>query len=57
MVFINADEIAREPEISNLTRTRRDFKAARKMLQSISELIASETSFMFETTLANLTYA
>jgi predicted ABC-type ATPase len=57
LVFINADEIAREPAVSALPRAERDFHAGRRMLEQIDALASRRTEFMFETTLATLTYA
>ena len=57
LVFVNADEIAREPSPSALPQIARDIYAARLMLNEIDRLVAVRTEFMFETTLATLTYA
>jgi len=57
LVFVNADEIAREPAPSALPQASRDFYAARLMLNEIDRLVAGRTEFMFETTLATRTYA
>jgi predicted ABC-type ATPase len=55
MVYVNADEIARG--LSDLIPPERDVRAGRLMLQQIDALIDAGTDFMFETTLASLTYA
>ena len=57
LVFVNADEIAREPRVLALPQARRDFYAGRLMLEQIDALAAARTEFMFETTLATRTYA
>jgi predicted ABC-type ATPase len=57
LVFVNADEIARELIHQKLTRGQLDMRAARNMLQRISDLADAGADFMFETTLATLTYA
>ena len=51
--YVNADEIA----LSAPAARRSDWQAARIMLQRIDHLVESEIDFMFETTLATLTYA
>jgi predicted ABC-type ATPase len=50
--FVNADEIvhAGEPAISEI-------EAGRRMLERIDELVEDDANFVFETTLASLTYA
>jgi predicted ABC-type ATPase len=57
MVFVNADEIARELTDQGLTREQLDVRAARNMIQRISDLADADAEFMFETTLATLAYA
>jgi predicted ABC-type ATPase len=57
MVFVNADEIARELADQGLTQEQLDMRAARNMIQRISDLADAGAEFMFETTLATLTYA
>jgi predicted ABC-type ATPase len=57
LVFVNADEIARHPALSGLPQGQRDFHAGRLMLSEIDRLVAARSEFMFETTLATLTYA
>lgn len=57
LVYLNADEIAREIADATLTKAQRDLSAGRKMLSRIDTLAGSGTEFMFETTLASLTYA
>lgn len=55
--FVNADEIARE--LINLQGEQRalDILAGREMLRRMEALVERRTSFMFETTLASLSYA
>jgi predicted ABC-type ATPase len=55
--FVNADEIAREVNRAGLPQLRAETRAARNMLERIDNLVRSGTDFMFETTLATLTYA
>lgn len=55
--YVNADEIARGLKTSGLSQSRIDLLAARRMLAEIEALVAAGSSFMFETTLASLTYA
>ena len=57
LVFVNADEIARELLHQGLTREQLDLHAARNMLERITDLADAGAEFMFETTLATLTYA
>lgn len=57
LVFINADEIARELVDQSLSQTQLETRAARNMLQRINDLIDAGADFAFETTLATLTYA
>lgn len=57
LVFVNADEIARSLAGSTLTPAQRDLRAGRSMLEEINRLVRAEAEFMFETTLASLTYA
>lgn len=54
LAFLNADEIARDVEIAPGTR---HVRAGRLMLQEMDALVSKRMSFMFETTLATLTYA
>jgi predicted ABC-type ATPase len=56
-VFVNADEIARELSGQNLSRGQIDMRSARIMLERIDDLASAGVDFMFETTLATLTYA
>lgn len=56
-VFVNADEIARELVGQGLTQEQLDLRAARNMLERISDLADAGAEIMFETTLATLTYA
>lgn len=57
LVYVNADEIAREIADPNLPKTHIDLRAGREMLARIDALVEARTEFMFETTLASLTYA
>lgn len=57
LVFVNADEIARSLANEPLTPSQRDLRAGRLMLEQIDALVQSQVEFMFETTLASLTYA
>jgi predicted ABC-type ATPase len=56
-VFVNADEIARELAGQDLTQEQIDLRAARNILERIGDLAETGAEFMFETTLATLTYA
>jgi predicted ABC-type ATPase len=51
--FVNADEIARGLDVP----VRTDMLAGRMMLERIDELVAANSDFVVETTLAGLTYA
>jgi predicted ABC-type ATPase len=55
--FVNADEIARRLAHPALPRRQADIRAARVMLDQIDSLVEAGADFMFETTLATLTYA
>jgi predicted ABC-type ATPase len=58
LAYLNADEMARGlPSCSRLTRAQRDVRAGRQMLQLMETLVEARASFMFETTLASLSYA
>ena len=57
LVYVNADEIAHEMRSEQLSQGALDLRAGRAMLRRIDELAASRTEFMFETTLASLSYA
>jgi predicted ABC-type ATPase len=57
MFFVNADEIARGLSAEPLSPAHRDLRAGRLMLQEIDRLVSINAEFMFETTLASLTYA
>lgn len=57
LVFVNADEIARSLASEPLSPTQGDLRAGRLMLQEIERLVQERAEFMFETTLASLTYA
>jgi predicted ABC-type ATPase len=49
LVFVNADEIARELASQDLTREQLDLYAARNMLARIDHLADAGADFMFET--------
>src|SRR5262245_61348184 len=55
--YLNADEIARQLAAAGSASRQLDVSAAREMLQRMDLLVAARASFMFETTLASLTYA
>jgi predicted ABC-type ATPase len=55
--YVNADDIAQELARPGISRQALDVLAAREMLQRMGALVAQRASFMFETTLASLTYA
>jgi predicted ABC-type ATPase len=57
LVYLNADEIAREIADVSLTTAQLDLRAGREMLARMASLVVSNTEFMFETTLASLSYA
>jgi hypothetical protein len=57
LVYVNADEIARELAGLDPTAAHLDLRAGREMLSRIDSLVAARTEFMFETTLASLSYA
>jgi predicted ABC-type ATPase len=57
LVFVNADEIARELADQGLSEGQMDIRAARLMLEWIDDLAAAGADFMFETTLTARTYA
>ena len=57
LVYLNADEIARELTGADLAQAQRDVRAGREMLRRMEALAAERASFMFETTLASLSYA
>jgi predicted ABC-type ATPase len=56
LVYVNADEIAREIANPALTQGQLNVRAGREMLSRIDALVEAGTEFMFETTLASLTY-
>jgi predicted ABC-type ATPase len=56
LVYLNADEIAREAAFAHLWASEQNIRVGREMLRRMDELAAARTSFMFETTLASLTY-
>jgi predicted ABC-type ATPase len=57
LVYLNADEIAREISEPTQTQAQLDLRAGREMLSRIIGLVGARTEFMFETTLASLSYA
>ena len=57
LVYVNADEIARELSDPALTPAQLDIRAGRQMLDRIGALVQARAEFVFETTLASLTYA
>jgi len=61
LAYLNADEIARDMAeagaATGLTQVHHDVRAGRAMLRRMDGLVADRASFMFETTLASLTYA
>jgi predicted ABC-type ATPase len=52
LVFVNADEIARELAKLALPNPALDLRAGREMLRRIDALAEARAEFMFETTLA-----
>lgn len=56
LAYVNADEIARDLIATGLSEGQRNVRAGREMLKRIDALAAQRASFMFETTLASLTY-
>jgi len=57
LVFINADEIARELLASQPSLRAIEFHAGRMMLERIDAVVQARQELMFETTLASLAYA
>lgn len=57
LVFVNADEIARGLADPAIAQARLDLRAGREMLTRIDALVEARAEFMFETTLASLSYA
>lgn len=57
LAFVNADEIARGLASESISSPHRELRAARLMLEQIDALSRANAEFMFETTLASLTYA
>lgn len=57
LVFVNADEIARELADQGLSRAELDIRAGRIMLERIDDLAHASADFIFETTLATRSYA
>ena len=56
-VFINADEIARDMSDPGIPQPHLDLRSGREMLTRIDECIEAGSNFLFETTLATLSYA
>ena len=56
-VYINADEIAREPPYAPMRETGRNLQAGREMLARIDATTNVGLDLMFETTLATLVHA
>jgi predicted ABC-type ATPase len=56
LVYLNADEIARDIADPGLPKAHLDLRAGREMLSRIDFLVQAGTEFMFETTLASLSY-
>ena len=57
LIFVNADEFARELGHLDLPKPQLDLRAGREMLEYINLLVEQRTELMIETTLATLTYA
>jgi predicted ABC-type ATPase len=57
LVYLNADQIAREIAEPGLSQAHLDLRAGREMLTRLGALVDAGTEFMFETTLASLSYA
>jgi predicted ABC-type ATPase len=57
IVYLNADHIAREIAEPGPAPVHLDVRAGRQMLARIDSHVAARIDFMFETTLASLTYA
>jgi predicted ABC-type ATPase len=55
--YLNADEIARGLADARLSQGELNIRAGREMLTQIDTLVDAGASFMYETTLASLTYA
>ncbi len=55
--YLNADEIARALAEPRLSQNELNIRAGREMLRQIDRLVEAGAPFMFETTLASLTYA
>jgi predicted ABC-type ATPase len=56
-IFVNADEIAREPSVAALSGPARDIRAGRLMIERVAELTSASADIALETTLASLSYA
>jgi len=57
LVYLNADEIARDFAEAGVPQAVLDVRAGREMLLRIDALVSAQRPFMFETTLASLSYA
>jgi predicted ABC-type ATPase len=57
LIYLNADHIAREIAEPGLQQAHLDVRAGRQMLARIDAYVGAGIDFMFETTLASLTYA
>ena|SRR5262245_29552503 len=55
--FLNADEVAREIASPGVPQAQLDLRAGREMLTRINDCIDAGLNFVFETTLASLSYA
>lgn len=55
--FLNADEIAREPDVASLEPGRRDIAAGRRLLRRLEALIDDRRDIVIETTLSGHGYA
>ncbi len=56
-LFLNADEISKEPGLERRPRTERDLAAGRLLLQRLDDAIESRRDVALETTLASGLYA
>ena len=56
LTYLNADEIARDLAVPGLSQRQLDVRAGREMLKRVDTLVKNQAPFMFETTLASLTY-
>lgn len=55
--YLNADEIARDPDLSMLPGARRDIAAARRLLQRLASGCEQRADLLVETTLSLNTYS